>query len=444
MKSFWNEPFECISAEDRRRIESERLQIQIEYNQRTSPFLAAKLDKGRVRLADIRSTADLPLIPFMEKSEVASSQLDGALLGATQCAATPDIVRVQATGGTTGKPMRIGLTRRDIEDYNEMGARALWAMGCRPNDIVFTCMNFSIYAGGLSDHLTFENLGATAVPYGVGQSERLLRMMADINGDVAIWATSSYAARLADVAFEIGLAPRSIGLTKGYFSGEAGIQVAGYRKRIEDVWGMQAQDCYGTGELGLHSGECEHRKGFHYGATGFVFTELINAETGEVLPFEDGARGEAVYTSLRREACPVQRMRSHDLMQVFTEPCACGRTSFRFKILGRSDDMFIVKGVNVFPQAVHASLVKFVPRLTGEYQIVLDHAPPIDYPVRVRAEVARNVPLTMHNELIAEVARRVQAENNFVCQIELVSPGTIANTEKKTKRVVRAYLEKMR
>ena len=438
---FWNEAVECITPDDRRRMEDERLQAQVEYNCRTSPFFAAKLAEAGVKPERIRSTADLPLIPFMEKSDIAASQAAGAFLGINQCAALTDIVRVQATGGTTGSPMRIALTRRDIEDYNEMGARASWTMGCRPGDIVFTCMNFSLYAGGLSDHLTFETLGTVTIPYGVGQSERLLAMMADIKSEVSIWATPSYAVRLADVARDIGIEPRSVGLTKGYFSGEPGIQVPGYRERIEETWGMRAQDGYGTGELGLHSGECEHRSGFHYGATGFVFTELIDPDTAEVLPFDDGRIGEAVYTSLRRQAGPVQRMRSHDLMQVFTEPCPCGRTTFRFKVLGRSDDMFIVKGVNVFPQAVQASLMKLAPRLTGEYQIVLERKPPIDYPVTVKAEVARDVPAAAHAALAAEAVHRVQSENNFACRIELVPQGTIAAVDKKTRRVIRAYLE---
>src|SRR5204862_437193 len=169
------------------------------------------------------------------------------------------IVRIQATGGTTGQPMRLGLTRRDIADYDAMDATALWTMGCRPGDVVFGCMNYSLYSGGLSDHLTFETLGAATIPFGVGQSERLLAMMAGISDPVGIWATPSYAVRLAEVAAGLGIEPRSVGLRHGYFSGEAGLQVPGYRERIEDTWGMVARDQYGTGELGLHSGECAAR-----------------------------------------------------------------------------------------------------------------------------------------------------------------------------------------
>ena len=210
--------------------------------------------------------------------------------------------------------MRVGLTRQDIADYCEMGARALWAMGCRPGDIVFECMNYNLYAGGVSDHMNFETLGAATIPYGVGHSERLIQMMAGLKSDLAIWATPSYAIRLAEVARQAGTDPRSIKLRKGFFSGEAGMQVPGYRERIEEIWGMVARDQYGTGELGIHSGECEQEHGVHFGGTGFVVIELINPDTGEVLPFEDGAQGEAVATP--RSAAKPARC------------CACAPTTY--------------------------------------------------------------------------------------------------------------------
>jgi phenylacetate-CoA ligase len=437
-RPYWNAEIETLTQDARQRLESERLCAQIAYNYRTSPFYASKLDEAGVKPDQIRSIDDLPLIPFMEKREIADSQADGTLLGVNQCAPLERIVRIQATGGTTGQPMRIGMTRQDIADYCEMGARALWAMGCRPGDIVFECMNYNLYAGGLSDHLTFETLGAATIPYGVGQSEKLLTMMAAIKDDVAIWSTPSYAVRLAEVAREHGIDPRSVGMRKGFFSGEPGIQVPGYRQRIEETWGMVARDQYGTGELGLHSGECERLAHVHFGGVGFAVVELIDPDTGAPLPFEDGPEGEAVYTSIRREACPLQRMRSHDLMQIFTEPCACGRTNFRFRVLGRSDDMFIVKGVNVFPLAVQATLFRLQPRVTGEFQVVLDRPPPIDYAVPITIEVAHDVPAAAHEALAREIAAEIQKANNFTSRVTLVPPGTVA-TERKTRRVVRAY-----
>jgi phenylacetate-CoA ligase len=437
-KRFWNERIETLSPAELRRLEDDRLAEQIAYDYATSRYYRAKLDESGTKPDEVRHVDDLAGIPLMEKSEVAASQADGTLLGVNQCAPLDRIVRIQATGGTTGQPIRIGLTRRDIEDYGEMGARALWAMGCRPGEIVFECMNYNLYSGGLSDHLTFETLGAATIPFGVGHSERLLAMMSGMTDPVGIWATPSYAVRLAEVASAMGLDPRGLGLRKGYFSGEAGLQVAGYREKIEALWGMVARDQYGTGELGLHSGECEELAGVHFGGTGFAIAELIDPDTGDVLPFIDGQQGEVVYTSIRREASPLLRMRSHDVMQVFTEPCRCGRTSFRFRILGRSDDMFIVKGVNVFPLAIQTSLMTLSPRLTGEFRVDLDRPPPIDYPVPLAVEVAADVPVDRYQALAREVVERLQRDVNFTARVTLVEPGSVAG-EGKTRRVIRTF-----
>lgn len=437
-RRFWNEEIETLPPPEVRRLEDERLAEQLAYDYATSPYYRAKLDDAGVTPADIGHVEDLARIPLMEKSEVAASQADGTLLGVNQCAPIDRIVRIQATGGTTGQPIRIGLTRRDIEDYGEMGARALWAMGCRPGEVVFECMNYNLYSGGLSDHLTFETLGAATIPFGVGHSERLLTMMAGLFDPFGIWATPSYAVRLADVAREMGIEPRSVGLRKGYFSGEAGLQVPRYREKVEDLWGMVARDQYGTGELGLHSGECDRLDGVHFGGTGFAVAELIDPDSGDVLPFTDGQQGEVVYTSIRREASPLLRMRSHDVMQVFTEPCGCGRTTFRFRILGRSDDMFIVKGVNVFPLAIQTSLMSLAPRVTGEFRVDLDRPPPIDYAVPLSVEVAADLPDAGLATVSSEVVARLQRDLNFTASVTLVRPGAIAG-EGKTRRVIRSY-----
>jgi len=437
-RPFWDDEIETMTPDARRRLEDERLGEQIAYDYATSPYYGSKLDEAGVRPGDVRGVDDLAAIPFMEKTEVAASQADGTLLGVNQCAPLDRIVRIQATGGTTGQPIRIGLTRRDIEDYGEMGARALWAMGCRPGEVVFECMNYNLYSGGLSDHLTFETLGAATIPFGVGHSERLLTMMSGLADPFGIWATPSYAVRLAEVARGLGLDPRAVGLRKGYFSGEAGLQVPGYREKVEELWGMVARDQYGTGELGLHSGECEALDGVHYGGLGFAVAELIDPDTGDVLPFTEGQRGEVVYTSIRREASPLLRMRSHDVMQVFTEPCRCGRTSWRFRVLGRSDDMFIVKGVNVFPLAIQTSLMTLAPQLTGEFQVDLDRPPPIDYPVPLTVEVDPDVPESRREALTRGVVERLQRDVNFTADVRLVGPGTIA-AEGKTRRVIRTY-----
>jgi phenylacetate-CoA ligase len=214
--------------------------------------------------------------------------------------------------------------------------------------------------------------------------------------------------------------------------------VPGYREKVEASWGMVARDQYGTGELGLHSGECDELDGVHFGGIGFAVAELVDPDTGEALRFIDGQQGEVVYTSIRREASPLLRMRSHDVMQVFTEPCRCGRTSFRFRILGRSDDMFIVKGVNVFPLAIQTSLMTLAPRLTGEFRVDLDRPPPIDYAVPLAVEVAAEVPADQYDTLEREVIERLRRDVNFTARVTLLAPGAIAG-EGKTRRVIRSY-----
>lgn len=434
----WNEAVETLSTAAAERLEAERLGEQIPYVYATSPFYARKLDRAGVKPGSVASREALARIPFTEKAELAESQRDGTLIGVNQCAPTEDIIRIQATGGTTGQPLRVAFTRRDTLDFGEMGARALWAMGCRPGDIVFECMNYNLYVGGLSDHLTFETLGAATIPFGVGHSRRLLEMMVHLKDEVGIWSTPSYLVRLAEVAAEIGVERDAAGLRKGFLSGEPGLQISGYRERIESLWGMRAMDAYGTGELGMQSGECEYRNGVHYGATGIVLTELIDPDTGEPKEIRDGTTGEFVYTSIRREASPLLRMRSHDIMRVFTEPCACGRTSFRFELLGRADDMFIVKGVNVFPLGIQAVLANLQPRLTGEFQIVLDRAPPIDYAPRINVEVANEVPESAYPVLRQGVEQAIAHSLNFSSTVELVPQGVVAS-EKKTRRLYRSY-----
>ncbi len=437
-RRYWNEDVETMAEAAIARLEAERLTAQLAYMAAASDFFRAKFDEAGLAPEAVKGRDELARLPFMEKRELAATQADGSLIGANLCARLDEVVRIQATGGTTGQPLRIAFTRQDVADYSEMGARALWTAGCRPGEIVFECMNYSLYAGGVSDHMCFETLGAATLPYGVGQSKRLLHMMAAMRDPLAIWATPSYAVRLLEVAAEEGLSPAEIGLAKGYFSGEAGLQVPGYRARIEEAWGLTAADVYGVGELGLHCGECEFGTGFHYASTGFVLTELIDPETAEPLTFEEGAVGEFVYTSLRRGACPVLRLRSHDLIRVFTEPCRCGRTSFRFTVLGRSDDMFIVKGVNVFPLAVQAALTGLQPRLTGEFRILLDRAPPIDYAPRIQVEIARDMPEAARADLVAEARAALRRDCNFTAAVEPVPQGTIAS-EKKTRRLYRVY-----
>ena len=278
------------------------------------------------------------------------------------------------------------------------------------------------------------------LPYGIGNSKRLLAMLAYMDANLALYATPSYAIRLAELAAEEGIDPASLGLAKGFFSGEAGMQVAGYRGRIEQLWGLFTRDIYGTSEGGVQSAECEAQNGLHYTSGGLMVVELIEPESGDPLDVADGVVGEMVYTSLKRRACPLLRMRSHDLVRLHTGPCVCGRSGFRFVTLGRSDDMFIVKGVNVFPLAVQAVLAELQPRLTGEFEIILDHPPPTDFEPCICVEVARELDPAQYPVLGAEVASAVRTTLGFSPAVEFADQGDIASAH-KTRRVLRPYCD---
>ncbi|MEO8857889.1 MAG: hypothetical protein ABI343_12965 [Burkholderiaceae bacterium] len=436
--AFWSRELETMSAAQLRSYEAPLLSRQIAYLYAASDYYRALLDDAGVKPGDITCHEALEQVPFTEKKDLAKSQREGALIGPHQCAPLSDIVRLVGTGGTSGKPMRIGWTRDDVHAYNEMGARALWILGCRPADLVVNCFNYSIYAGGVMDHMSFEHLGATVLAYGVGKSRALLDMFADLPGDKCLYSTPSYAVRLADVAADAGIDPRSLNVRKGIFSGEAGLQVPGYRQKIERTWGMSTHDYYGIAELGCQSAECAYHDGMHFCSQGYVIAELIDPDTGAVKPMGDGETGELVYTAIKRQASPLLRLRSHDFVEVRTSPCACGRTGFRFLTKGRSDDMFVVKGVNIFPTAVQDVLHDLEPRLTGEFQIALDNPPPFDYAPRLLVEVAHDVPDLQHVALIKETEALVSRKAAFAVRVELVAQGTIAS-EHKTKRVLRNY-----
>lgn len=420
------------------KLEGERLQNQLLRVSKCNDFYRHKWESAGISLERIRDQNDLDQLPFTEKSELASAQLNGVLIGTNQSVPLSEIVRIVGTGGTTGQPLRLAFTRKDIKTYSEQGARALWAMGCRPNDFVINCFNYSLYAGGTLDHSAFETLGAAILSYSVGQSGRLLKMMNSINYDICLYTTPSYAIQLAEKAIDAGFSPRNLGIQKGFFSGEAGMQIPGYRKRIESLWDMSSADLYGVAEVGAQSAECQYQTGLHFFGHGLLLAELINPTTGNVLPKTEGAKGELVFTTLLYEACPLIRFRTHDYVQVYTDPCPCGRSGFRFHILGRSDDMFVVKGVNIFPNSVHKFLLSMQPKITGEFYIVLTQSPPINYAPLIRVEVGKEMPSSNHPLIIKELEEKIQEQLGFRAIVELVPQGTIAS-EHKTRRLYRAY-----
>jgi len=370
-RTYWQQEVETRELDEQRRLDFPLLQDQIRYVWENSAFYKERFVAQRVHPDDFRSLDDLSSFPFIYKHDlspaVSPSDIAISLAGPHQCAPTADIIRTVGTGGTSGKPLRIGWTQSDTEAYNTMGARALWALGVRPYHTVVNCFNYRMYAGGIMDQGSFEALGANVIAYGVGKSVSLLELLADLPGPICLYSTPSYALSLISKAKKLSVDLHDLNIELGVFSGEIGLQSEIVRKKIENAWKLRAGDLYGVAELGCQASECAARSGLHFFGHGYVHLEMIDPKSEEPIEITDGAVGELVYTSLTREACPLIRWRSGDMCEIKIAPCVCGRTSPRIIVLGRSDNMIIIGGMNVFPAAIQSVLLDLGSGLTGEF-----------------------------------------------------------------------------
>ena len=301
-------------------------------------------------------------------------------------------------------------------------------------------MNYALYAGGVNDHGTFETLGACVAPVGVGQSRRLLEILSDLGVAASLYSTPSYSLHLATVARDEGREPRDLRLVRGLFSGDAGLANPSYRAEIEDTWGMTARSIYGTSETAPVAAECDAADGLHWMGQDAFLAEFIDPETGDVLEPADGLTAELVITTLRREAHPLIRFRTHDRVRLATDRCSCGRTSVRFHVLGRGDDMFIVRGINVFPLAVAAIVDEFRPLLSGEFRIILDEPPPLVVPPRLLVEASPAARADDLAHVADTLTARIRGVLVFSPAVEIVASGTFPRSEQKTRRVLRAWM----
>jgi phenylacetate-CoA ligase len=440
-RRFWNEEIETLSPAALRQLENARLQTQLDYIWASSPFYQAKFTAAGVGRTAIADLADLPLLPFSEKDELRQDQQEHPPFG-SYLAATPErLRRVHRTSGTTGRSLYVTLTSNDRDLMNESAARSYWAAGLRPADMVVHCLNYRLWVGGYSDHENLETTGATVVPYGVGQTASLIQLIRELQIN-AISSTPSYMLPLAEAVAAAGLSPRELGLRKGFFGAEPGMSEPGVRARVEETWGMRAMDAnFGMADvLSIMGAECEHRQGLHFQAGGLVAAELIEPQSGAPLALTDGAEGELVYTHLVKEAQPLVRYRARDVVRILgTGHCACGRTTFRFRVLGRSDDMLQVRGVNVFPTGVGNVLAHLTDQLSGEFQIVVDRPPPHQY-LHIRVELMQGLPFEHAGDLSQRIAHALRERLTFRAEVELVPYGTLPRTEQKARRVIRTYV----
>jgi phenylacetate-CoA ligase len=408
---------------------------QREYVAGSSAFYQA-LWGGRPPPRDLRDLADLPL---SSKAQLRISQAEHPPFGNYLASTRTEVTRLHRTSGTTGQAMNLALSARDCEITETVGGRSHRAAGLTPDHTVVHCLNYQMWMGGVTDHLTLERTGATVVPFGAGGTELLIRTILEIGID-AISCTPSYPAVLERVLSDRfpELRPAELGLKLGLFGGEPGLDDPALRKRIRDTWGMEPRNAnYGVSDVFSNfAAQCVHDTRLHFLADDVLYPELIDPDTGEPLSRDAGSEGELVLTHLERECQPLVRFRTGDIIAIDeTQPCRCTRRGMRFRVVGRSDDMVVVRGINIFPTMVAAVIGEFV-ELSGDYRIELTEEPPHDFlPVQVelateRADVAR---------IGEEVEQAIKTKLGATARITVVPAGSFPTTEGKTKRVTRAY-----
>lgn len=404
---------------------------QREYLLANSPFYRRLWDGGEPP-RDLNALAGLPLT---DKEMLRVSQREHPPFGDYLTAAPDSITRVHRTSGTTGTAMNLALSARDAHETAIVGARAQSAAGLGPGHRVVHCLNYRLWMGGFSDHTTLEATGATVIPFGVGETQLLVRTILEL-GITAISCTPSYPAVLERVIAEHlpTLRPRDLGLRLGLFGGEAGLDDPDLRRRLEATWGLSPRNAnYGVSDVFCNfAGQSEHDHDLHFMALDVLHPELIEPDSGAVLPWKEGERGELVLTHISRHCQPLVRFRTGDVITLTGIGRArCGRTAPRFRVVGRSDDMVVVRGINVFPTQI-AAVLNRDDSLSGEYRIVLDTAGPHDaLPIEVELADSRT-----HGtpERIADAIKR---ELGVTARVMLLPFGALPRTEGKTRRVIR-------
>jgi phenylacetate-CoA ligase len=378
-------------------------------------------------------------LPLIDKEMLRQSQRAHPPFGDYLAAPSDTVRRIHRTSGTTGTAMNLALSARDAHETAVVGGRAQAASGLGPGHRVVHCLNYRLWMGGFTDHTALEETGATAVPFGVGETQQLIRTIQEL-GITAISCTPSYPAVLERVIAEHfpGLRPRDLGLKLGLFGGEAGLDNQELRRRLEATWGFAVRNAnYGVTDVFCNfAGQTELDDDLHFMALDVLHPELIVPETGAVLPWREGESGELVLTHLSRECQPLVRFRTGDIIILTgTGRAACGRTAPRFRVIGRSDDMVVVRGINAFPAQL-AAIVNRDDRLSGEYRIVLVGPGPYDV-LPVEAELAQTVTAGPPAGLAETVAAAIKRDLGMTAHITLLEFGTLPRTEGKTRRVIR-------
>ena len=379
--------------------------------------------------------ADVAQLPLTEKSEIRATCTPENPIGAHLCATPSEIVRIYSTSGTTGAPSYIPLTAGDLDNWVTGSSRSYAASGITAGQRIVTTYNAGPFVAGAA-LAAFDRIGVCHIPVGTGNTERLMQAVAALRPEAAVF-TPSYAAYLIEWAAERNLDLRGSSVERVLVAGEPGGGEPAFRTQLEAGWGARVTEAMGIGDIGVSLwGECEERDGMHLGARGFVHAEMIDPDTGVALELEDGVTGELVLTHLQHRAAPLLRFRTRDHVLVRASPCPCGRTGPRMRCIGRTDDMLIVRGVNVFPAAVREVVSAFAPEVSGHI-LLRPQAPGVkqEPPLPVSVELARGTQL---DDALAE-AIRDRLRNVLVVQmrVDLVEWGSLQRSEYKSKLVER-------
>lgn len=428
MTAMWQREIETMPRKALEKLQLERLKWSVQYSYRNVPFYKAKMDASGIKPENIKALSDLQYLPYTTKEDLRQSYPFGAFAQPRK-----NLVRLQGSSGTTGKPTLVGYTRNDLNIWSDLVARVIVAAGVTSEDVAQISFGYGLFTGALGLHQGLERVGAIVVPLSSGNTERQLMMMEDLQTSVLV-ATPSYGLYLSELIAERGLKDR-LNLRIGLFGSESCSTEA--RETIEQNTGMFVTDNYGMSELigpGV-AGECQLRQGLHVAEDHFL-PEIISTENQEIL--EEGNVGELVMTSLTKEAMPIIRYRTGDITCINYEPCACGRTHARIdKIKGRVDDMIIVKGVNVFPSQVENAIAG-IATLSPHYMLVLQRDGVMDS-LEVKLELKKHPQLMSceeKNQLQTTLQARMRSMLGLRVKVTLVAPKSLERFQGKAKRVV--------
>lgn len=425
-----NDKIEYIAREELESLQFRRLKDTLEKVYKNSPFYRKMFKENGLNPSKFKSLKDLSLIPFTTRQDLRDNFPYGLLSVPLE-----KVIRLHTSTGTTGKPKAVLFTQKDIDQASELIARSMRMTGAKRDDVFQNMMSYGLFTGGLIFHYGAEKLGLLVIPAGAGNTERQIQLMRDFKTTV-IHITPSYALYLADVMEDMGLDPKhDLSLRIAYLGAEPYSEET--RVKIQDIFGVDAYNSYGLSEMngpGV-AFECREKEGMHLWEDNFIM-EIIDPSTGKVL--EDGEEGELVLTSINREAMPILRYRTGDLTYIYPERCRCGRTHRRIaRLKGRVDDMFIVRGVNVFPSEIERVLMS-LPEVGRNYQIILEREKNLDK-LRVRVEVKGdlfNGSLEHLRKLEDRIRTRLRSELMLTPQVELVEAGSLPRTTGKAKRVI--------